>query len=187
MRLVREDFGTPPEGGKAGVLVWWVTEKKRKRMCISWPGLLIHGVKAEWPLEIAPKKIEGWGEDTQQILWVPEMARMIVRPCIPIPSVQDLLDLRPGGWPRAQFEHNVPRLRIRKLTFGAFDTEDERVWLVKRSIQRMTAAMGETRTQELDVRLVDPPWAPGHRMLCTWKRGVLRAAATCNREEDLTE
>ncbi len=190
LELSREkDLAAPPEGGKSGVLVWWIhDEKRRKKLCLSWPELLLIGVRVKWPEELATKSIEGWGEEGQHVAWVPAMARMLVRSNVPHPDVTALRDLRPGGFPRAAYRHNTPRLRNRKLAFLPFEVADGSfVYLINRSARRMTAAMGRTSPKELDLRLVDPPWAPGSLLLCAWRKGILRAAASCNLASEISE
>jgi len=186
LTLEHADFDSPVEGGRAGLLAWWVKDEERKQpfLCIRWADLLVIRPRVSWPRDLDRKAIDGWGRDSQHLAYVPSMGMWTIQTIVPVPALGDLMSLRRRKYQRAKLGRRVfrwsKRLRFRELDLCNPGLGCS-LWIPKRSLRRLEAALegavGPLKG-DLDARIVQPPWDEGTDLLVVWKGGDVRASAS---------
>jgi len=190
LKLTTKDLGIPVMGGKPGVYVWWTKRPggKRALLCVSWSGLVLINPKIEWPSDLREERINGWGIEGRTFRismvkgWIPAP---VIRADVPVPDLEPALLVTKVDTALLHYQGATGRIIKGIHRFGRLAGPEECVYLVgMKTIRRIAAALG-MQFRQLELRLLDPPWAPGSLVVFCYRGPRLRAIASTITEESL--
>lgn len=175
LNLTLTDIGVRPDSNRAGVIVWWPVPPGRKQriLAIQWPDLLLFRPDVQWPEEVRPKRIPGWGRESVHLTWVADLHSLKVRLLVPVPALSELLTLRPGDGERAYWDSAVHQIRRSVWVTGVNTGGDPHCWINRTSPIRIRQAI----SHDVTLRIHQIP-RTGGAVLAAWRDGKLRAAAS---------
>ncbi len=187
LELERSDLGKPKGEGHAGVYAWWVKIPQRSRpsLALSWSTLVLLRPEVRWPEGFHPERQSGWGDPTRtfRFVYVKTLPEIMVRSGVLVPTVRRCLEFKRGDMERVTATRHTITLGWRSKLSCLTRASGSAVYIWQRALQRMSAAI-EQKPKELDLRLVNPEWAPDTHLVLVYRSRQLRAVVSAITEAD---